>query len=133
MNINENNLGKKDKSILVVDDQESIRLLVTSVLEQDYNIITRSDGQQALDYLKEGHPIDLILLDMEMPNMNGRTFVKMVKFNPHYGNIPIFFVTSVNSSLITNSFMRIGIEGFIFKPFKPEELRERIHSFFNAL
>ena len=119
------------KLILVVDDEESIRMLMVSIIGMDYEVITKSDGQDALDYLSKGNRPDLILLDMEMPNMNGRVFVRRVKFDPRYEKIPIFFVTSVDNPLITNSFTSMGVSGFIIKPFKPKELVDKVHDFFN--
>ena len=123
----------RKKTILVVDDEEAIRMLMVSLLGKDYEIITKSDGQDALDYLSKGNRPDLILLDMEMPNMNGRVFVRRVKFDPRYGKIPIFFVTSINNPLITNSFINMGVVDFVTKPFKPEELIAKVHDFFNVM
>jgi Response regulator containing a CheY-like receiver domain and an HD-GYP domain len=120
------------KKILVVDDEESIRMLMVALFGKDYDVITKSDGQDALDFLSKGNRPDLILLDMEMPNMNGRVFVRRVKFDPRYGKIPIIFVTSVDNPLITNTFTNMGVVGFILKPFKPEELITRVNNFFNV-
>lgn len=121
------------KTIWVVDDEESIRMLMVSLLGRDYNVITISDGQDAFELLSKGNHPDLILLDMEMPNMNGRVFVRRVRFDPRYGKIPIFFVTSINNPLITNSFTKMGVSGFIHKPFKPEELIAKVHDFFQNI
>jgi CheY-like chemotaxis protein len=129
-NENINPQTAKRKTILVVDDEEAIRILMVSILSKDYIIITKSDGQEALDYLSEGNHPDLILLDMEMPNMNGRVFVRRVKFDPRYGNIPIFFVTAVNNTLINNTFTNMGVAGFIYKPFKIDELTKKLEDFF---
>jgi two-component system, chemotaxis family, chemotaxis protein CheY len=129
MNLQYNNR----KTILVVDDEESIRMLIVSLLEQDYNIITVSDGEEALDYMNKGYQLDLILLDMEMPNLNGRALLRRIRFDPRHANTPVFFVTSLNSSLITNSVSKMGVTGFIYKPFKSEELVATIHEFFNNL
>ena len=121
------------KTILVVDDEESIRMLMVSLLGRDYNVVTMSDGQDALEYLSKGNHMDLILLDMEMPNMNGRVFVRRVRFDPRYGKIPIFFVTSIDNPLIINSFMKMGVSGFIHKPFKPDELIRKVYEFFQNI
>jgi CheY-like chemotaxis protein len=121
------------KTILVVDDEEAVRMLMVSLFGKDYDVMTKSDGQEALDYLSKGNRPNLILLDMEMPNMNGRVFVRRVKFDPRYEKIPIFFVTSINNPLITNSFKNMGVVGFITKPFKPEDIVAKVNDFFNVL
>jgi len=122
--------SKVKKVILIVDDSESIRGLIKSLLEDEYDIVTQNDGQEALDYLAHGNRPDLILSDMEMPNMNGRTFVRRVNSDPRYGKIPIIFITSTNSDMLINSFKNMGIVNFIIKPFKPEELIGRVHDMF---
>lgn len=118
------------KTILVVDDEEAIRMLMVSLLSNDYDVITKKDGQEALEHLSKGNRPDLILLDMEMPNMNGRVFVRRVKFDPRYEKIPIFFVTTINNPLITNSFKKMGVAGFVTKPFKPEDIVSKVSDFF---
>lgn len=107
-------------------------MLMVSLLGIEYEVITKGDGQDALDYLSKGNRPDLILLDMEMPNMNGRVFVRRVKFDPRYGKIPIIFVTSINNPLITNSFTNMGVAGFVTKPFKPETIITKVREFFKA-
>ena len=120
--------SKVQKTILVVDDDEAIRLLITSFFEKDYKIVTMNDGHEALVYLGEGHVPDLILLDMEMPKMNGRVFLRRVRFGDSTHNkIPIIFITSVSSKAIIHSTLKLNVDDYITKPFKPEELIEKVH------
>jgi CheY-like chemotaxis protein len=121
------------KTILIVDDSDTIRLYIRSLLENDYNITDKNDGQDALVYLSQGNRPDLILLDMEMPKMNGRVFARRVFSDPRLEKIPIIFITSVNSSLIINSFEKMGITDFIIKPFKPEVLIEKVNDIFKII
>lgn len=114
------------KTILVVDDSESVRSHIRVLLEPDYNIVTRNDGHEALVYLSQGNYPDLILTDMEMPNMNGRTFVRRVKSNPRHSNIPIIFITSVKSDMLINSFTNMGVIDFIIKPYEPEDVISKV-------
>lgn len=126
---NEQSKGKKD--ILIVDDSESIRTYIMSLLENEYNVVTKNDGQEALDYLVKGNRPDLILTDMEMPNMNGRTLVRRVNSDPRYSKIPIIFITSVNSDMLINSFKTMGsVVDYIIKPFQPDELVSKVHNMF---
>ena len=131
-------MNKKDieipekKTIMVVDDDEALRLLVGSYFENEYNIISLSDGHEALVYLNEHPNPDLILLDMEMPKMNGRVFLRRVRYGTaKHNRIPIIFISSVSSKMIIKSTLNLGVVDFIVKPFKEEELIEKVHSILN--
>jgi len=119
--------GKGKKTILVVDDNEMISLSIKAILEDKYRIVIRNDGQEALDYLNLGNRPDLILLDMLMPNMNGRTFARRVISHPRYGKVPIIFITTVDSTMLINSFKAMGVLDYIVKPFVKEDLINRVN------
>lgn len=119
--------AKLKKTILVVDDSEMMRFLMFSILEKDFAIVSKNDGQEALDYLNLGNRPDLILLDMLMPNMNGRTFARRVTSDPRYGKIPIIFITTVDSKMLINSFKAIGVVDYIIKPFINDDLLKRVN------
>ncbi len=123
-----NNSANIKKNILIVDDSETVREFIQSILNEEFTTLAKNDGLEALDYLKQGNRPDLILSDMEMPNMNGRTFVRRVNSDPRFGQIPIIFVTAVKSEMLVNSFKNMGNVDFIFKPFKPEELVEKVNT-----
>ncbi len=127
MSIEQSNKRIARKSILIVDDDESMRLLIGSYLEGNYNIIYQNDGLQAILYLKENVLPDLILLDMEMPNINGRVFLRRVKTaGQQLGKIPIIFISSVNSRSLIKSTLRHGAIDYIIKPFDPSELTDKV-------
>ena len=117
---------KSKKTILIVDDSEMMRFLMISILEKDYAFVSKNDGQEALDYLQQGNRPDLILLDMLMPNMNGRTFARRVTSDPRYASIPIIFTTTVDSPMLVNSFKAMGIKDYIVKPFVNDDLILRV-------
>jgi CheY-like chemotaxis protein len=124
--------AKTKKSVLVVDDSELICFLIKSILEKDFDVEIKSDGQEALNYLNRGNHPDIILLDMLMPNMNGRTFARRVHNDPRYGNIPIIFITTVNSTMLSNSFKSMGIVDYIVKPFVNDDLLAKVKSVLNV-
>lgn len=113
------------KTILVVDDNEMVCVLLKSILEAKYKIVIRNDGQDALAFLDQGNRPDLILLDMLMPKMNGRTFVRRVIGNPRYGKIPIIFITTVDSPMLINSFKSLVLD-YIVKPVEKEVLIQKV-------
>jgi CheY-like chemotaxis protein len=112
------------KLILIIDDDPLIRQLLKSYLSNDYTIELKGDGQQAIYWLKSGNKPDLILLDMEMPEMNGRVFIHRIKTSPIHKNIPVVIISGSNSNLIRSSFMKAGAADFIVKPFQREVLDE---------
>lgn len=117
------------KTIMIVDDDESMRLLIGSHLEKEYNLIFQEDGHEALIYLKENKVPDLILSDMEMPNLNGRVFLRRLKIGKQQlSKIPVIFITSVNARLMIKSTINHGAVGYIVKPFDPKELITQVKS-----
>lgn len=121
------------KTILIIDDDEVIRMLIQSHLEKDYDLVITKDGQEALMYLKAKKYPDLILCDMEMPNMNGRVFLKRIKTGNHQlTSIPIIFISSVNEKLLVQSVLNKGVVHYIHKPFNPQELVEKVHETLNT-
>jgi CheY-like chemotaxis protein len=68
---------------------------------------------------------------MLMPNMNGRTFVRRVYANPRYGKLPIVFITTVDSTMLINSFKAMGVIDYIVKPFVNEDLLTKVKQILN--
>jgi len=78
------------KPVLVVEDNHETRAVLTMLLEaQGYNVLTAADGQEGLDYLRAGHPVCLVILDLRMPIMDGWTFLDAVQRDPVLEAIPI--------------------------------------------
>lgn len=114
------------KLILIVEFDHAIQSELISFFNEDYELICINTGPDALVYLQETRIADLVLLDMEMPGLNGRVFVRRIKFNPKYNKIPVILISSVNSRLIINSFQKLGIEDYIVKPFETSVLVDKM-------
>jgi putative two-component system response regulator len=114
-----------DINILSVEDDSFNQEMATAIFEPEENITVfqAEDGKEALALLDE-KPIDLILLDIMMPNMNGIEMLKHLKENSIYNAIPVVMVTSENSEKKT-AFL-LGADDFISKPYNPEELKLRV-------
>ncbi|WP_373069740.1 diguanylate cyclase domain-containing protein [Sulfurimonas sp.] len=118
----------KDKfSILAVDDQELNQELITNMLGGTYNIKSVLNGKGALKVL-EKFDIDLILLDIEMPDMNGFECAKLIKQNPATKDIPIIFLTSHQDKEYIIKGFKLGANDYISKPFNFEELKVRVEN-----
>ncbi len=119
-------MGKKSR-ILVVDDNDSVRQMLATMLEElGYEIETASDGFEALSKLV--FDIDLILLDILMPGMDGFEVVQSVRKQTEYKDIPIIMVTGLSSREDRIRAVEVGANDFISKPVDMTELKARTTS-----
>jgi PleD family two-component response regulator len=118
---------KKKPSILVVDDQNMILKLVGHILEaNNYDIFCALDASEAIKILKKT-PIDLIILDIVMPGIDGYQLSKKIKETPEWKEIPIVFLSSLSDAHdIVKGFEEGGVD-YISKPFDKEEFLARIN------
>jgi two-component system chemotaxis sensor kinase CheA len=102
-------------SVVVVDDALMVRELQRSILERaGYNVRTATDGIEALAMLAE-QPADLVVTDLEMPNMNGFNLTKSIRGHPRLANIPVLIVTSKASAEDRQAGLDAGADGYIVK------------------
>ena len=114
-------LKEKSSDILVVDDSVSIRKVVSRLLQdQGWKVQTAKDGIDALEKLGEGRP-DLIVLDIEMPRMNGYEFLGALKAQPSHADIPVVMLTSRTAAKHRDKALALGARGFIVKPYNDDE------------
>ncbi|MCL2759071.1 MAG: response regulator [Treponema sp.] len=114
-------------TVLVVDDVETNVMILEEILKDDYNIITASNGKEALDKLRAADPIPkIILLDIIMPEMDGRELFEILKADKQYQRIPVIFITAENDS--ESELLEAGAVDFINKPFLPEIVKLRVRN-----
>jgi putative two-component system response regulator len=118
--------AKRKKRILVVDDSEIDLDLVEAMLQDKYTILPTKSGREALDYLLHFNDVDLILLDLIMPEMDGWETFNRIKDLGYISNVPIAFLTSVHGIDEQNRAKAIGAADYIFKPYTRDELLKRI-------
>jgi PleD family two-component response regulator len=116
------------KKILVIDDDATIRFLLEKILEKEFDVITMNDGYEALDWLNTGNIPDLILLDFEMPNINGNAIVRRVRFTTALRAIPIIVLSGNDSEEAKFNFIKMGANDYISKPFKEGIFKEKIYN-----
>ena len=118
--------AKKKKRILVVDDSEIDLDMVEIMLQDKYTILPTKSGKEALDYLFHYSNVDLILLDLMMPEMDGWETFSLIRDLGHISHVPIAFLTSVQGVDEQNHAREIGAADYIFKPYTKKELSNRV-------
>jgi chemotaxis protein histidine kinase CheA/CheY-like chemotaxis protein len=114
------------KTILVVDDSLTVRKVTSRLLTREgFNVSTAKDGFDALKVIGEHRP-DLILLDIEMPKMDGFEFAKLVKGDEVLKSIPIIMITSRTADKHRRRAFELGVNGYLGKPYQEDELIEHI-------
>ncbi len=114
------------KTILVVDDSVSLRQVVSIALTRaGYDVLEAGDGVEALTKL-DGRKINLIVSDVNMPRMDGITFVTQVKLNPRYKFTPVIMLTTENGGDRMQQGKTAGAKAWIVKPFSPPVLLDAV-------
>ena len=109
------------QTLLLVEDNTSLRQLYTAYLNDRYHIITAQDGFYALQKLTE-HKIDLVLSDIQMPQMNGLTLRKEITQRLSSELIPFIFITSADDDLTQQQASQLGIDDYLVKPVQKQQL-----------
>ncbi|MDH4161875.1 MAG: response regulator [Nitrospirota bacterium] len=111
------------RNVLIVEDSRAIRSLIRITLEEAGDFLTAeaANGFEALKMLP-GRKFDLIITDINMPDINGLELMGFVKANPAYQNIPLVIVSTEKSDEDKKRGMAMGAVGYIVKPFRKEEL-----------
>lgn len=119
-------INPSEYKILIVDDvMSNVLLLKVLLTNEKFAIATASNGRQALEQVEKENP-DLVLLDVMMPDMSGFEVAQHLKSNPNTADIPIIFLTALNSTADIVRGFQVGANDFISKPFNKEELIIRV-------
>ena len=120
----------KEKSfpghILVAEDHPELLQFLREILEKEYRISTATNGQEAWSILEADPSINLVLSDVMMPIMDGYTLLQKTRTHPRLGFLPFIMVTALNSEYDRLQALRLGVDGFISKPFSIKELQTHI-------
>jgi len=114
--------------ILTLDDDENIRLLLSAFLGRKYEVVALEDGLAGMSWLYQGNLPDLIIVDIDMPKLNGYEFLKNVHFSGFFGHIPIIMLSGMDQKEIKARCLNSGASAFLVKPFNPEEILSTIES-----
>jgi CheY-like chemotaxis protein len=116
------------KSVLIVDDEPSVRLLISSMLSENYAVIQASNGEEALGVAREHKP-NLILMDIMMPKVDGYMACYKIKSDPKLKEIPVIMLSGIGHDLNKKLGMQFGANGYLTKPFSLQELEDIISEY----
>ncbi len=115
------------RRVLVVDDEPHIGRIVQLKLEHaDFAVETATDGRSALERLCSDAPLDLVLLDIMMPDGSGLDLLARLRDMPHRRNTPVIMLTAKGQDTDRQEAARLGATDFLTKPFSPKRLLARI-------
>lgn len=115
------------KTILIVDDSRAMRAMLVSTIESinNYNIVEASTGFEALRLLPR-EKVDLILTDINMPDINGLELLSYLRNNPNYLEIPVIIISTEGSQKDIDKGKQLGANDYVIKPFDPAKVQELI-------
>ena len=123
--------GEQEKrfTMLMVDDSPDMCRFVHDYFRGEYNVLTASNGEVALERLEENDNIDLVVSDVNMPKMDGLELCKRIKTDLKWSHIPVILLTGRRGDQVEVEGLRLGADDYITKPFNVEMLRLRVKKF----
>jgi DNA-binding response OmpR family regulator len=118
--------------VFLIDDKLELLKLMKLFLSRNYNVETAENGLQAITKLHSGYVPDIIISDLYMPFVDGRSFVSQVRVSTHFRDIPIIILTSNDNIKDRIDLLKLGANDYIVKPIKPEDLEMLIQKFTTA-
>lgn len=118
-------MSSKQHSVLIVDDEKSVRQVVSRMLGDKYIVLEAMDGEAALD-MAHRHQPDIILMDIMMPKMDGYIACSKIKTDQATKHISIVMLSAVGQELNKKLAYTMGAEGYITKPFTQQDLLDAI-------
>jgi len=120
------------KTILVAEDHEAVRKFITAtLLPTNFDVVPVGDGKEALEVLPLAK-IDLLITDLQMPNIAGINLIKTVRENPKYQKLPIIILSGLDNSEIQNA-MTAGANSYLRKPFNATQLQSEISKYLQPI
>jgi len=116
--------------VLIVDDSKSTRELIVAAIEQldGFSVYESASGFEALKILPR-HRFDLIITDINMPDINGLELINFVKKNPNYRDTPLFIISTESSETDRQRGLALGAAEYLIKPFEPEALTSLVRRY----
>ena len=119
------------KAVMVVDDSEPIRkFLVFALRAQGFSVIPARDGMDALEKLSQTR-VDLVITDLNMPNMDGFEFLRALREDREYFEVPVIILSSLSSDKDVELGLRLGANSYLVKPFDQKRIQYEVAKYIN--
>jgi DNA-binding response OmpR family regulator len=120
-------MTKQKTNILILEDHDSVRLLLgTTFRGENYQVTTKKDGIEGMAWLAAGNLPNMIILDINMPRLNGLDFMRQINRSGLYKDIPVIMLTANDDEDDIIEAFALGIQNYIQKPFNPVALKDRV-------
>jgi len=113
--------------MLAIDDEVSIQLILQHYFKEKFSVITKGNGKEALAWMQEGNIPDIIVADINMPEMDGNAFIDQVRSSGFLKNIPMVMLSGSDTTDNKIRCLEAGADDFMVKPFNPRELAARLN------
>jgi diguanylate cyclase (GGDEF)-like protein len=120
--------AREQHRILIVEDEPILRKVLSNMLESEYEIVLAGNGEQALSLIESDLAIDLVLLDVVMPEMDGYEVLQRIKAMEKHHGLPVIFITSLDSAKDEEKGLRLGAADYIGKPIHPAIVHLRVRN-----
>lgn len=114
------------RTILLADDCNQISLLIQHLLSDEYTVVLFKTGFELLNWLNSNKKFDMIISDLNMPDLDGFELIKNIRTSQYYSGIPILILSASEKSESRIKSLEMGANDYIIKPFNPVELKLRI-------
>lgn len=112
--------------VLIIDDEPIMRKLLEQILKERYEVISLENGKEALEWMYSGNIPDLVVADLNMPEINGFEYIRRVRESGFFKDLPLIVLSGEESSAERIKSLKLGANDYLVKPFNPEELGLRI-------
>ena len=121
------------KTLLIVDDEPSIRLILAHYFASEFEVVLKSNGMEAMEWLEQNNSPDAIVADYDMPVMDGPDFIKQIRASSLHRDVSLIVLSGKDSTSSKIQCLKLGADDYLVKPFNPEELSLRIQNMLNRI
>ncbi len=121
------------KTLLALDDEVSILKILDFYFGKTFNVVAKQNGKEALEWMQQGVIPDVIIADVNMPELNGIDFIKQIRSSGFFKEIPLIMLSGNEGSADKIKCLKAGADDYLVKPFNPEELSARIDNIFRRI
>lgn len=114
--------------ILAIDDEPTVLMIIQHFFKEKFAVEVKNTAEDALKWMQQGNIPDLIICDLNMPDINGGEMVKLIRSSGFFSSIPLIMLSATDSSEQKIQVLNAGADDFMVKPFNPKELEARINS-----